>query len=82
MDEENAEEEKKISENGPLLAHAYNILKKAMNNYWKKNGSGKWQFVRKQSEGAFVQSKDIFYIVKVLLFWFTLYQNSSFFGVN
>ena len=41
MDEVNAEEEKKISENGPLLAHAYNILKKAMNNYWKKNGSGK-----------------------------------------
>ena len=55
MDEENAEEEKKISENEPLLAHAYNILKTAMNNYWKKNGSGKWQFVRKQSEGVFVQ---------------------------
>ena len=32
MDEENAVEEMIFFENGPLLAHAYNYLKKAMNN--------------------------------------------------
>ena len=57
MDEENAEEEMEIAENGPLLVHADKILKEAMNKYWKKNGSGEWHFVRKQSESVFVQSK-------------------------
>ena len=40
LDEERAEEEMEISENGPLLAHADKLLKKAMNNYWKKMDQG------------------------------------------
>ena len=57
LDEERAEEEMEISENGPLLAHADKLIKKAMNKYWKKNGSGEWHFIRKKSQGVFVKSK-------------------------
>ena len=35
MDEENAEDEMEIAENGPLLIYADSILKKAMNSCWK-----------------------------------------------
>ena len=75
MDEENAEEEKKILENGPLLTHAYNIQKKAMKYYWKKMNLGNGNLCGKSL-------RVYLYIVKVLLFWLTLYQISSFFGVN
>ena len=33
------------------------IVNKAMNNYWKANGSGEWHFIRKKSQGTFLKSK-------------------------
>ena len=46
-----------IAENGPILAKPDKIVKKAMDKYWKANGSGEWYFIRKQSEGKFFKSK-------------------------
>ena len=46
-----------MAENGAILAKADNIVKKAMNKYWKANGSGKWLFIRNQSDGKFIKSK-------------------------
>ena len=58
MDEENAEEEMEIAENGPLLVHADLILKKAMNRYWKDvSQNGEWHFVMMKSESLFKASK-------------------------
>jgi hypothetical protein len=39
MDEERAEEEMEIAENGPIPAKADKIVKKAMDKHWKANGS-------------------------------------------
>ena len=58
MDEENAEEEMEIAENGPLLVHADLILKKAMHRYWKDvSQNGEWHFVMMKSESLFKASK-------------------------
>jgi hypothetical protein len=46
-----------IAENGPILAKADKIVKKAMDKYWKANGSGEWHFIRKHCEGKFFKSK-------------------------
>jgi hypothetical protein len=46
-----------IAENGPILAKADIIVKKAMDRYWKVNRSGEWHFIRKQSEEKFFKSK-------------------------
>ena len=60
LDEENAEGEMEIAENGPLLVHADRLLKKAMEKYWRSvNQSGEWHFIRKKSEGLFIKSKVI-----------------------
>ena len=40
MDDESAEQEMEIDENGPILAKADKIVKKAMDKFWKANGSG------------------------------------------
>jgi hypothetical protein len=50
-------EEMEIAENGPVLAKADKIVKKAMDKYWKANGSGEWHFIQKQAEGKFFKSK-------------------------
>ena len=58
MDEENAEEEMEIAENGPLLVHADLILKKAMHRYWKDvSQNGEWHFVMMKTESLFKASK-------------------------
>ena len=45
MEEENAEHEMEISENGPLLHHADNIIEMAMNKYWtESSANGRWLF--------------------------------------
>ena len=60
MDEENAEDEMEIAENGPLLIYADSILKKAMNSYWKNETvSGKWHFVKQSSQRLISQSQVI-----------------------
>ena len=57
LDENRAEEEMGISENGPLLIHADKLLLAAMNKYWKRNGNGEWHFVRKDRDNMFKQSQ-------------------------
>ena len=57
LDENRAEEEMEISENGPLLIHADKLLLAAMNKYWKSNGNGEWHFVKKGRDNMFKQSK-------------------------
>ena len=41
LGEENADFEMEIAENGPLLIHADNILKNAMDKYWSTTETGK-----------------------------------------
>ena len=51
MEEENAEHEMEISENGPLLHHADNIIERAMNKYWRESSAnGRWHFVSGKGE--------------------------------
>ena len=57
LEEEAAEEEMEISENGPILAKADKIVNKAMKKYRKANGSGECHFIRKKSQGTFFKSK-------------------------
>lgn len=58
MDEENAEHEMEIAENGPLLQNADKILKAAMDSYWKESTkNGLWHFVSKQGELSLTRSK-------------------------
>ena len=57
LDENRAEEEMEISENGPLLIHADKLLLAAMNKYWKSNGNGEWHFVKKGRDNMFKQSQ-------------------------
>ena len=52
-----SEEVWKFTENGPILAKADKIVKKAMDKYCKANESGEWHFIRKQSEGKLFKSK-------------------------
>jgi hypothetical protein len=49
LDEYNAEEEKEIADNVPLLQNAYQIFKNTMNNHWKED-NGDWHFIRKQGQ--------------------------------
>ena len=51
MNEDNAEEEMEIAENGPLLVHADNLLNKAMNKYWNNS---EWHFIKTKTEGLFI----------------------------
>ena len=58
MEEENAEHEMEISENGPLLQHADNIIERAMNKYWRQNSvNGKWHFISRRGELGLKKSK-------------------------
>ena len=58
LEEDNAEEEMEISENGPLLQNADKVLKKSMNAYWKETTqTGEWHFVRRKDEISFDKSK-------------------------
>ena len=60
LEEENAEDEMEISENGPLLQNADKILKQAMNAYWKETThSGEGHFTRRKDEIVSVHSKVI-----------------------
>ena len=46
--EDNALQEMTISENGPLLQHADNVIEAAMRQYWRKNSdNGQWHFIRR-----------------------------------
>ena len=58
MEEETAEHEMEISENGPLLHHADTIIERAMDKYWRENSAnGKWHFVSRRGELGFKKSK-------------------------
>ena len=58
LEEDNAEEEMEIAENGPLLQNADRILEKSMNAYWKEiTQTGEWHFVRRKDELRFNKSK-------------------------
>ena len=58
MEEENAEHEMEISENGPLLHHADNIIERAMNKYWRESSAnGRWHFVSRKGELGLNKSK-------------------------
>ena len=62
LNEENAEDEMEIAENGPLLIHTDNILKAAMNKYWRAanpSGGGAWHFVKGRSDVFSAKSKVI-----------------------
>jgi len=48
-----------IAENGPLLIHADNLLKIAIDKYWSNTKDGKWHFISKTSEGLNMNSKVI-----------------------
>ena len=56
MNEDNAEEEMEIAENGPLLVHADNLLNQAMNKYWNNS---EWHFIKTKTEGLLHTSKVI-----------------------
>jgi hypothetical protein len=65
LEEENAEDEMEISENGPLLQNADKILKQAMNAYWKETTqSGEWHFIRRKEEIVSSNSKVIDRLLK------------------
>ena len=51
LDEEKADDEMIIAENGPALQNADKTLKNAMDKYW----GGQWHFIRKNSQ--FLKSK-------------------------
>ena len=58
MEEENAEHEMEISENGPLLHHADNIIERTMNKYWRESSAnGRWHFVSGKGELGLNKSK-------------------------
>ena len=58
LEEDNAEEEMEIAENGPLLQNADRIQEKSMNAYWKEiTQTGEWHFVRRKDELGFNKSK-------------------------
>ena len=62
LNEENAEDEMEIAENGPLLIHADHILKAAMHKYWRAanpSGGGAWHFVKGRSDVFSAKSKVI-----------------------
>ena len=47
-----------ISENGPLLHHADNIIERAMNKYWRESSAnGRGQFVSGKGELGLNKSK-------------------------
>ena len=65
LEQENAEDEMEISENGPLLQNADKILKQAMNAYWKETTqSGEWHFIRRKEEIVSSNSKVIDRLLK------------------
>ena len=54
-----------IAENGPLLIHADNLLKNAMDKYWSHcTKDGKWHFIRKTSKGLNMNSDVIIRLKK------------------
>ena len=51
LDEDNALDEMIISENGPALHYADDLLDRATNRYWAENSeNGKWHFIQESNK--------------------------------